>query len=232
MKYATLRIGAVCSASASAIQIAYPLLLKKGIDLRVVTHRESGIETFCQKHEIPQIRFDTNNKEQFSRLAKDWFISEDVDFAILFLDRILSVSFIDALFTVNFHPSLLPAFPGTHALEMVLASKAPYLGATVHKATEIVDGGPIIAQSAYPLAVSDYTLERLNDLSFVQRLALLCNIIDLQTYDRTQSSRGWINPPSSRQSTSDFLSPSWMDDESKALVAENAARRNMRIRLH
>lgn len=226
-----LRIGAICSAGASAIQAAYALLQRKGVQLNVVTHRQAGIETFCRSNAIPHVRLEERDKERFSLLAKDWLASQDIDFAILFLDRILSRAFVEAVYTVNFHPSLLPAFAGTHAVERTLAANAPYLGATAHRAIEGVDEGPIIAQSVYPLATSDRTLERMNDLSFVQRLALVCNVVDSQIASRKPGERGWISPSTTRQRATAFLSPSWLQDDSQALVREHAARRNMPVEL-
>ncbi|KAA3636288.1 MAG: phosphoribosylglycinamide formyltransferase [Armatimonadetes bacterium] len=62
--------------------------------------------------------------------------------------RILSPSaierFPDAI--LNTHPSLLPLFPGAHAIEDTLAGGASTTGVTVHFVDELVDHGPIIAQ--------------------------------------------------------------------------------------
>ena len=63
---------------------------------------------------------------------------------------ILSPAFIAAFFgrIVNVHPSLLPAFPGLHAIEQALEAGAGETGVTVHYVDEGVDTGPIIAQEA------------------------------------------------------------------------------------
>jgi phosphoribosylglycinamide formyltransferase-1 len=47
---------------------------------------------------------------------------------------------------VNVHPSLLPLFPGTHAVEEALAAGVEETGATVHLVDEGVDTGPILRQ--------------------------------------------------------------------------------------
>lgn len=49
---------------------------------------------------------------------------------------------------LNTHPSLLPAFPGAHAVRDALEFGVKITGCTVHLATERVDHGPILAQEA------------------------------------------------------------------------------------
>jgi phosphoribosylglycinamide formyltransferase 1 len=61
-----------------------------------------------------------------------------------FLDR-----FPDAV--INVHPSLLPAFPGLHAIEQALAYGVKVFGVTVHFVDAGVDSGAVIAQRAIEL---------------------------------------------------------------------------------
>jgi phosphoribosylglycinamide formyltransferase-1 len=56
---------------------------------------------------------------------------------------------------VNIHPSLLPAFRGTHTHERALQAGAKRHGASVHFVTEGVDEGPVIAQAAVPVFDGD-----------------------------------------------------------------------------
>lgn len=62
--------------------------------------------------------------------------------------RVLSSDFVRAFRgrIVNIHPSLLPAFPGAHAVEDALEAEADVTGVTIHIVDELVDHGPIIAQ--------------------------------------------------------------------------------------
>jgi phosphoribosylglycinamide formyltransferase-1 len=48
---------------------------------------------------------------------------------------------------LNLHPSLLPAFPGASAIEDAYAAGVPETGVTVHLVDEVLDGGPVVAQS-------------------------------------------------------------------------------------
>jgi len=52
---------------------------------------------------------------------------------------------------VNVHPSLLPAFPGTRAIEQAIEYGVRVTGVTVHFVDEGVDTGPIVLQR--PLAL-------------------------------------------------------------------------------
>jgi phosphoribosylglycinamide formyltransferase-1 len=56
---------------------------------------------------------------------------------------------------LNTHPSLLPAFPGAHAVRDALAYGVKVTGCTVHVATVNMDDGPILAQEAVPVLDDD-----------------------------------------------------------------------------
>jgi phosphoribosylglycinamide formyltransferase-1 len=94
-----------------------------------------------------------------------WLEEHDVDLVVLagymhlltkpFLDR-----FPDRI--VNVHPSLLPAFPGPHAIEDALAAGAEETGVTVHVVDEGLDTGPILAQEAVPVEPRDTLEERIH----------------------------------------------------------------------
>ena len=62
--------------------------------------------------------------------------------------RILPANFVNALTPnlINMHPSLLPEFPGAHAVRDALAAGATKTGATIHVVDEGVDTGPQLAQ--------------------------------------------------------------------------------------
>jgi phosphoribosylglycinamide formyltransferase-1 len=63
---------------------------------------------------------------------------------------------------INLHPSLLPAFPGMHAIDEAHAWGVRYTGVTVHFADPEVDGGPPILQEPVPVR-SDESVDALRD---------------------------------------------------------------------
>ncbi len=56
---------------------------------------------------------------------------------------------------LNTHPSLLPAFPGWHAVTDALAAGVSTTGCTVHVAVAAVDAGPVLAQEEVPVVPGD-----------------------------------------------------------------------------
>ena len=56
---------------------------------------------------------------------------------------------------LNTHPSLLPAFPGWHAVRDALDAGAAESGCTVHVAIPEVDAGPVLAQRPVPVLAGD-----------------------------------------------------------------------------
>jgi len=56
---------------------------------------------------------------------------------------------------LNIHPSLLPAFPGTHTHRRALEEGVKIHGCTVHFVTSKVDHGPIVIQAAVPVRAQD-----------------------------------------------------------------------------
>jgi len=56
---------------------------------------------------------------------------------------------------LNIHPSLLPAFPGLHAVRQALAARVRVSGCTVHVVDQGTDSGPILIQAAVPVLDGD-----------------------------------------------------------------------------
>lgn len=72
---------------------------------------------------------------------------------------------------LNIHPSLLPAFPGLNTHARAIAAGCRVHGCTVHVVTEVMDEGPILAQTAVPVLPGD-TAEALAARVLLQEHAL------------------------------------------------------------
>lgn len=69
--------------------------------------------------------------------------------------KVLGPAVVGRFRIVNTHPSLLPAFPGAHAIRDALEYGVTVTGCTVHEVDEGVDTGPILAQVAVPVLAGD-----------------------------------------------------------------------------
>jgi phosphoribosylglycinamide formyltransferase-1 len=91
-----------------------------------------------------------SNREQWADLLLHSIQFHKPDLVVLagFM-RILPRSVVDALSPnlINIHPSMLPAFPGAHAVRDALRAGVKTTGATVHVVDAGVDTGPIIRQT-------------------------------------------------------------------------------------
>jgi phosphoribosylglycinamide formyltransferase-1 len=87
-------------------------------------------------------------------------IIDELDISLIVLAgymRILSSDFINHFYgkILNIHPSLLPKFTGLNTHRKAIDAKEKYHGATVHFATEELDGGPIISQEIVEIDLID-----------------------------------------------------------------------------
>lgn len=84
----------------------------------------------------------------------DWLAGQGAKLVVLAgYMEILSTGFLERFpdAVINVHPSLLPAFPGLHAVEQALSYGVKVFGVTVHFVDAGVDTGPVILQSAIEL---------------------------------------------------------------------------------
>ena len=69
--------------------------------------------------------------------------------------HLLTPGFLERFPVLNVHPSLLPAFPGMHAVEDALAAGVAETGVTVHFVDEGIDTGPVVLQERVPVEPGD-----------------------------------------------------------------------------
>lgn len=98
--------------------------------------------------------------------------------------RLIESATVSRFAMVNTHPSLLPAFPGAHAVRDALAHGVRVSGATVHRVDSGLDSGPILAQVAVPVNVDDTEVSLLARIQaaekplFVETIRQLCTSIE------------------------------------------------------
>ena len=88
----------------------------------------------------------------------EWLEAQGVRLVVLAgYMHLLTPAFLDRFpgAVVNVHPSLLPEFPGAHAVEEQLTAGVAESGATVHLVDEGVDSGPVLAQERVPVLAGD-----------------------------------------------------------------------------
>jgi phosphoribosylglycinamide formyltransferase-1 len=93
--------------------------------------------------------------------------------------RILAPDYVAEFEVINTHPSLLPLFPGAHAVRDALAAGASVTGSTVHRVDAGMDTGPIIAQVEVPVRAGVSESELHEEIKIVER-ALIVEV--LKTY--------------------------------------------------
>lgn len=90
--------------------------------------------------------------------------------------RVLAADTVQRFEMVNTHPSLLPSFPGAHAIPDALAHGVKLTGVTVHRVDAGLDSGPILAQAAVEVRPED-TVDSLRERIQEAEKPLLINTI-------------------------------------------------------
>lgn len=177
-----MKVAALCSAGGSAFFTAWDIAASVGRatpqSTLLITDRPCGAEALAQERGIAVRRIQWTNRAAFGAEARSILLGEGCQLALLYFLRLVDEAVFRSLPTVNFHPSLLPAFGGFGALKTAHASGVRFLGATAHVADASADGGAIIAQVATPLPPGT-ELSRLARISFLQKTYLGLVVVEL-----------------------------------------------------
>ena len=104
-------------------------------------------------------------REERDLVMATWLEDRGVDFVVLAgYMHLLTKPFLDRFprRILNVHPSLLPAFPGAHAIDEALAAGAETTGVTVHYVDEGLDSGEVIRQEEVPVEPRETLQERIH----------------------------------------------------------------------
>ncbi|WP_290656743.1 phosphoribosylglycinamide formyltransferase [Kocuria sp.] len=145
--------------------------------------RAAGIDTFV----VPLSEYP--DREQWNRALQRRVASYHPDRVVFagFM-RIVDAEFVSVFpgRIINTHPSLLPSFPGAHAVRDALAYGVKVTGATVHEVVADVDAGPILAQVAVPVAEDDTEAVLHERIKSAER-TLLVNALAKLSWDVTST---------------------------------------------
>jgi phosphoribosylglycinamide formyltransferase-1 len=111
---------------------------------------EAGVPTFA----VPLA--DYPDRADWNSALAERIASHTPDLVLLagFM-RVLDATTVSRFQMINTHPSLLPSFPGGHAIDDALAHGVKITGVTVHRVDAGLDSGPILAQAAVPVLDDD-----------------------------------------------------------------------------
>ena len=107
-----------------------------------------GLPTFLMPMQNDRSKWDSDLFEKVKSLEPDLVVS--VGFM-----RILAPEFVKAFKVINTHPSLLPLYPGAHAVRDALAAGASVTGTSIHWVDAGLDTGEVISQRVIDILPGD-----------------------------------------------------------------------------
>lgn len=134
---------------------------------------EYGVPTFVVEPEL----FDSRDQWSEVLLRNVQYHNPDLVVLAGFM-KVLPAGFVSALSPnlINMHPSLLPAFPGAHAVRDAIAAGASVTGATVHIVDGGVDTGPVLAQREVTVATGISESDLHEQIKTIER-ALIVEVV-------------------------------------------------------
>lgn len=159
-------IGVLASGNGGNLQA----LLDVGLPVAAVASNKPGVRALARAEAkgVPTAVFaleDFADRQARDVAMANWLAHHGVDLVVCagymhlltppFLER-----FPDRI--LNVHPSLLPTFPGAHAIADALAAGVETTGVTVHIVDAGLDTGPVVAQEEVPVKPEETLEERIH----------------------------------------------------------------------
>jgi phosphoribosylglycinamide formyltransferase 1 len=159
-------IGVLVSGEGSNLQA----LIDGGLPIACVASNNDGVPAVARAAaaDIPVRVFsvdDYSDRAHRDREMADWLRLRGVDLVVLAgYMHVLTSEFLDRFpdRIVNVHPSLLPQFPGAHAIDDALAANVATTGVTVHYVDDGLDTGAVIRQEPVPLEPRETLVDRIH----------------------------------------------------------------------
>ena len=150
-------IGVLVSGTGTNLQA----LLDAGLPVVAVASNRSDAPALSRAGTLPTAAFELSRygeRAERDVAMADWLFDQGVRLVVLAgYMHLLTPAFLERFpnAVVNVHPSLLPQFPGAHAVEEQLAAGVSESGATVHIVDDGVDSGPVLAQERVAVLPGD-----------------------------------------------------------------------------
>ena len=159
-------IGVLVSGNGTNLQA----LVDAGLPISAVAANRKDAYALIRAREagLPAATFGLNchaGREERDLMMATWLEEHGVELVVLAgYMHLLTKPFLDRFpgRIVNVHPSLLPEFPGAHAVDDAIAAGVPETGVTVHLVDEGLDTGPVLRQEALPVEPRATLEERLH----------------------------------------------------------------------
>jgi phosphoribosylglycinamide formyltransferase 1 len=159
-------IGVLVSGEGTNLQA----LIDAGLPIAAVASNRAGIPALARAEavQIPTRVFELDrypDRPARDREMADWLQLRGVDFVVLGgYMHLLTPPFLERFpeRIVNVHPSLLPDFPGSHAIDDALAAGVETTGVTVHYVDEGLDSGTVIRQEPVTVEPRETLVDRIH----------------------------------------------------------------------
>ena len=156
-------------------QVEITEVITENPDAGILTRaRKAGLQTSIIEFRAGAERAEWEHELQRAVSAADPWLVVSAGFM-----KILSPTFVRGFRIINTHPSLLPLFPGAHAVRDALAAGAQESGCTLHYVDEGVDTGPIIAQQKLEIRAGESEAELHDRIKDLERELIVTGILQL-----------------------------------------------------
>ena len=159
-------IGVLVSGQGTNLQA----LLDRGLPVSAVASNRKDAPALLRAHDtgVPTATFSLDchpDRAERDLLMATWLEEHRVELVVLAgYMHLLTKPFLDRFpgRVVNVHPSLLPAFPGAHAIDDALAAGVATTGVTVHLVDEGIDTGAVLRREEVAIDPSETLVERIH----------------------------------------------------------------------
>lgn len=147
-----IRVAIIASTGGSVYQVACRAPYVRDRIAIVISDRDCGAVEAARAYGHPTAIVPHRGGEAFSDGVLGILETERIGLAVSFYTRLFWGRLLQAYYgrLVNFHPSILPAAPGTDGFGDTIRAGARFIGSTVHLVDEGIDTGRPVLQAAFP----------------------------------------------------------------------------------